>query len=61
MSVLAPCPNCGVEVDEAAEDVCPSCTLPLKVMCPNCGEKAPADAEECPACGASLAHAVDPI
>jgi predicted amidophosphoribosyltransferase len=60
MPVLT-CPNCGDEVDEAAEDLCPSCSLPLKVMCANCGEKVPADAENCPACDASLAHAVDSI
>lgn len=55
------CPNCGVEVDGSAVDLCPSCSLPLKVMCANCGEKAPADAEECPACDAPLTHAVDLI
>jgi predicted amidophosphoribosyltransferase len=48
-------------VDEAAEDRCPSCSLPLKVVCSNCGEKVPADAEECPACDASLTHAVDTL
>ena len=55
------CPNCGADVGETAEDRCPSCSLPLKVMCANCGEKAPADAEECPACDAPLTHAVDAI
>jgi predicted amidophosphoribosyltransferase len=61
MSMLATCPNCGVEVDVAAVDLCPSCSLPLKVMCSNCGEKVPADAEQCPACDESLTHAVDAI
>jgi predicted amidophosphoribosyltransferase len=61
VTLLARCPNCGVEVDEAAEDRCPSCSLPLKVVCSNCGEKVPADAEECPACEASLTHAVDTL
>jgi predicted amidophosphoribosyltransferase len=55
------CPNCGADVDEAAEDICPSCSLPLKVMCANCGEKVPAAADECPACDAPLTHAVDAI
>lgn len=61
MSLVATCPNCGVEVDEAALDRCPSCSLPLKVMCANCGEKVPADADACPACDAPLTHAVDAI
>jgi rRNA maturation endonuclease Nob1 len=61
MSLMARCPNCGVEVDEAAEDRCPSCSLPLKVVCANCGEKVPADAEECSACGNSLTHAVETL
>jgi RNA polymerase subunit RPABC4/transcription elongation factor Spt4 len=61
VTLLARCPNCGVEVDEAAEDRCPSCSVPLKVVCSNCGEKVPADAEECPACDASLTHAVDTL
>ncbi len=59
--MVTTCPNCGAEVDEAAEDRCPSCSLPLKVMCPNCGERVPADAEECPECDALLAHAADAI
>ena len=55
----ATCSNCGAEVDEAADDRCPDCSVPLKVACPNCGEKAPADAEECPACDAPLSHAAE--
>jgi rubrerythrin len=55
------CPNCGVEVDEAAAERCPSCSLPLQVVCANCGEHAAADAEECPSCDAPLTHAVDAI
>lgn len=58
--MVTTCPNCGERVDEAAEDRCPSCSIPLKVTCANCGEHAPADAEECPACDAPLTHAVDP-
>jgi len=61
VSLLVHCPNCGVEVDEAAEDRCPSCSLPLKVACSNCGEKAPADADACPACDTLLTHAVDAL
>jgi predicted amidophosphoribosyltransferase len=59
MAMLARCANCGFEVDEEAEDRCPSCSLPLKVTCSNCGGKVPADAEECGTCGAWLTHAVD--
>jgi rRNA maturation endonuclease Nob1 len=54
---VAQCANCGALVDEAAEDRCPSCSVPLKVVCPNCGRRAPEDDDVCPACGASLAHA----
>jgi predicted amidophosphoribosyltransferase len=61
MSLVASCPNCGLEVDEDAEDRCPGCSLPLKVLCSNCGEKVPADADECPACDAPLTHAVDAV
>ena len=50
------CPNCGGEIDAWAEDRCPSCDVPLKVVCPNCGEYAPVTEEFCPACDASLAH-----
>jgi rRNA maturation endonuclease Nob1 len=52
----ATCPNCGATVDEVAEDTCPECGIPLKVACANCGERVPADADECPACGTSTAH-----
>jgi predicted amidophosphoribosyltransferase len=56
----ATCPNCGVRVDEEAEDRCPNCDAPLKVVCPTCGAKVPEDAEEgCPRCGGSLAHAAE--
>ena len=54
---LATCPNCGARVDEAADDRCPSCTAPLKVVCANCGEHVPEDEDMCPRCGESLAHA----
>ncbi|HVM69832.1 MAG TPA: zinc ribbon domain-containing protein [Gaiellaceae bacterium] len=53
----ATCPNCGAEVDELADDRCPDCSVPLKVTCANCGEKTPADGEECVACAAPLTHA----
>lgn len=61
MSLIATCPNCGLEVDEAVMDRCPGCSVPLKVVCANCGEKVPADADECPACDEPLTHAVDAI
>jgi len=51
------CANCGAVVDEAVDERCPSCSAPLQVVCPNCGEHAPEEDEVCPACGASLAHA----
>ena len=54
---VAICPNCGASVDEAAEDRCPSCSIPLKVVCPNCGEHVPEEEDVCPSCDASLAHA----
>ena len=57
--MLATCPNCGAEVDATAEDRCPSCSIPVKVACANCGEHVPADADECSSCGAPLTHAVD--
>ena len=50
------CANCGAKVDADADDRCPSCTAPIVVVCPNCGERAPVDEDECPACGALLAH-----
>jgi len=53
------CPTCGEDLEGSDADLCPSCSLPIKVMCPNCGEKAPAGDEECPACDAPLTHAVD--
>lgn len=61
MSLVASCPNCGLEVDESAVDRCPGCSLPLKVTCASCGERVPADADECPACDEPLTHAVDAI
>jgi rRNA maturation endonuclease Nob1 len=57
----ATCPNCGATVDETQEDRCPSCSAPLKIACPNCGERVPVDADECPACGASTAHGADAV
>lgn len=57
--VHATCPNCGSEVDDVAADRCPDCSVPLKVICANCGEKTPADVEECLACDAPLTHAAD--
>ncbi len=54
-----PCPNCGAPVADVDEDRCPSCSLPLKVVCPNCGAHVAADEEECPACDAPLSHAAD--
>ena len=53
------CPNCGATVDEDADDRCPECNVPLKVTCPNCGNAVPEDEDECPDCGASLAHAAE--
>ncbi|HZG36713.1 MAG TPA: zinc ribbon domain-containing protein [Gaiellaceae bacterium] len=53
------CPNCGAEVDDSTLDRCPDCSVPIKVTCPNCGEKAAADEDDCPACGAPLAHAAE--
>jgi rRNA maturation endonuclease Nob1 len=58
-SYVARCANCGALVDEGAEDRCPSCSAPLKVVCPNCGEHVPEAEDVCPECGASLAHAID--
>jgi RNA polymerase subunit RPABC4/transcription elongation factor Spt4 len=58
-SHVTTCANCGATVDEAADDRCASCSAPLKVACPKCGELAPEDEVWCPACGTSLAHAVD--
>ncbi len=59
--MLATCPNCSADLAAAAVDGdrCPSCSLPLKVACPNCGEHAWADEEECPACDAPLTFAVE--
>jgi hypothetical protein len=57
--VDASCPNCGAELDDPALDRCPDCSVPVKVTCANCGEKAPADAETCPGCDALLAHAAE--
>jgi predicted amidophosphoribosyltransferase len=51
------CPNCGATVDAEAEDRCPECDAPLKVVCPNCGAKVPEGEDACPQCGGSLAHA----
>lgn len=48
------CPNCGTE--SSGEPLCPGCSLPLMVSCPECGAANSADDEECNACGASLAH-----
>jgi uncharacterized membrane protein YvbJ len=48
------CPNCGTESSD--EKLCPGCSLPLMVSCPECGTDSLADEEFCPACGASLAH-----
>jgi hypothetical protein len=56
--MLATCANCGAAVDAAEEDRCPACSVPLKVVCANCGERVPADASNCPACDALLTHAV---
>jgi hypothetical protein len=50
------CANCGADVTGIAEERCPSCDAAIKVVCPNCGELAPAGEEECPSCDASLAH-----
>lgn len=61
MSLVAACPNCGLEVDQVAVDRRPSYSMQLKVMCANCGEKAPGDADECQACDAPVTHAVDAI
>ena len=58
-SVETTCPNCGAEVEDETLDRCPDCSVPLKVTCANCGEKAPAGGEECPECGALLAHAAE--
>lgn len=57
--VIARCPSCGALVDQTADDRCPECSLPIKVSCPDCGAKVPADEDECPQCGTSLAHAAD--
>jgi RNA polymerase subunit RPABC4/transcription elongation factor Spt4 len=51
------CANCGATVDEDAEDRCPECQTPVKVVCPSCGTRVPEDEDACPHCGASLAHA----
>jgi len=58
-AVLATCPNCGVDLAGVDADRCPSCSVPLKVVCANCGEHVSADEEECPACDAPLSHAAD--
>jgi hypothetical protein len=50
------CPNCGTE--STGEERCPGCSLPVSVSCPDCGTINQADAEECEACGASLAHGI---
>jgi predicted amidophosphoribosyltransferase len=55
------CPNCGAEVDAAANERCPSCDIPLQVVCPNCGERTPEGEEECATCGSSLTHATPPL
>jgi uncharacterized membrane protein YvbJ len=49
------CPNCGTE--SSGEERCPGCSLPVMVSCPECGTDNTADADECTACAASLAHA----
>jgi uncharacterized membrane protein YvbJ len=48
------CPNCGTESSD--EKLCPGCSLPLMVSCPECGTDQSADEEVCEACGASLAR-----
>ncbi len=57
--MLATCPNCKADVAGVDEDRCPSCSLPLKVACPNCGTHVSADEDDCPACEAPLSHAVE--
>jgi predicted amidophosphoribosyltransferase len=52
-----PCPNCAAEVDPAAEERCPSCDIPLQVVCANCGSRVAATEDECSECGELLAHA----
>ena len=43
-----------------SDERCPECNVPLKVVCPNCGEYAPEADQTCPSCGGSLAHAEQP-
>jgi hypothetical protein len=57
--LLATCPNGGSDLAGFDGERCPSCSLPLKVACPSCGEHAWADEEECPACDTPLSFAVD--
>lgn len=55
----ATCPNCGATIDEEVDDRCPECNTPLKVVCPNCGNRVPENDDVCPDCGGSLAHAAE--
>jgi len=50
---LAPCPNCGKEVQEDFT-FCPYCEYPLKPFCPSCKREVAPEYVKCPYCGFML-------